>query len=123
MSMKEHTDRYILQIEAGMSYEAIRALAIKNGLRGKELNVLMRELDRHILERDEAYAERRQAKESMWIGIAFCVIAGMMSLYALFDSEGHYIYIVYCIFGGGALIFYNGLQKITYLRSEREEGL
>jgi len=119
--MKEHTDRYIPEIEAGMSYEAIRDLAIKNGLRGKELKSLMRTLDRYILERDEAYAERRKAKESMWIGIAFCVIAGMMSLYALFNPEGHYIYIVYCIFGGGALIFYNGWQKIKYLRAEREE--
>ena len=118
MSMNEYIDLYIPQIEAGMSYEAVRALAIKNGLSGKELNVLMRALDRHILERDEVYAARRQAKESMWIGIAVCVIAGMMSLYALFDSEGHYIYIVYCIFGGGVLIFYNGLQKIKYLRKE-----
>lgn len=123
MSMNEYIDLYLPQIEAGMSYEAIRALAIKNGLSGKELNVLMRALDRHILERDETYAARRQAKESMWIGIAVCVIAGMMSLYALFDSEGHYIYIVYCIFGGGVLIFYNGLQKIKYLRKEQEEGL
>lgn len=121
--MKEQVDVYIPHIEAGMNYEEIRALAIKNGLSGRELNALMRELDRYILERDEAYADRRAVKESMWIGIAFCVIAGMMSLYALLDSEGHYIYIVYCIFGGGVLIFYNGLQKKKYLEKESKEDL
>ena len=119
--MNKHTEIYMPQIEAGMSYEEIRTLAIKDGLKGKELSALMRELDRHILARDETYADRRQAKEGMWIGIAFCVIAGMMSLYALFDSEGHYIYIVYAIFGGGVLIFYNGLQKTKYLRKEHLE--
>lgn len=123
MSMNEHTDIYIPLIEGGMSYEEIRALAIKNGLKGSELSALMRELDRHILERDEVSADRRQAKESMWIGIAFCAIAGMMSLYALLESEGHYIYLVYCIFGGGILVFYNGLEKKKYLEKEKEEEL
>lgn len=116
-------DKYIPYVEAGMSYEEIRALAIKNGLDSKELSALMRELDRYILEREEAHASRRQAKEIMWIGLAFCLIAGMMSLYALFDSEGHYIYIVYFIFGGGALIFYNGWQQKKYLNEEKEEDL
>ena len=101
-----------------MKYEEIRALAIQNGVNSKELSALMRELDRYILARDEASADRGQAKESMWIGLAFCIIAFMMSLYALFDSEGHYIYIVYFIFAGGALIFYNGLQKKKYLEKE-----
>jgi hypothetical protein len=119
--MKEHTEIYIPHIEAGMSYEEVRALAIQNGVKTKELSVLMRELDRYILARDEVSADRRQAKEFMWIGIAFCVIASMMSLYALFDSEGHYIYIVYFIFAGGVLIFYNGLQKKKYLEKEVEE--
>ena len=121
--MNEHTDRYIPHIEAGMGYEDLRALAIKNGVKGKELSTLMRELDRSILAREEAYADRRQARESMWIGIAFCAIAGMMSLYALLESEGHYIYIVYCIFGGGVLVFYNGLEKKKYLEKEKKKDL
>lgn len=123
MSMNEHTDRYIPLIEEGMSYEEIRTLAIKNGVKGKDLSALMRELDRYILEREEVSADRRQAKESMWIGIAFCAIAGMMSLYALMESEGHYIYMVYCVFGGGVLVFYNGLEKKKYLEKEKEEDL
>lgn len=122
MSRSEHTKNYIPHIEAGMNYEAIKALAIKNGVPSKELSALMRELDRYILERDETQANRRQAKESMWIGIAFCVIAAMMSLYALLDTEGHYIYLVYFIFAGGILIFYNGWQKKKYLEKEVTEG-
>jgi hypothetical protein len=121
MAMKNHVDTYIPHVEAGMTYEEIRALAIENGVHGRELSTLMRELDRSILDRDEGYADRRQARESMWIGIAFCAIAGMMSLYALLESEGHYIYIVYCIFGGGVLVFYNGLQKKKYLEKESKE--
>lgn len=119
MAMKNHVDAYIPHVEGGMSYEKIKALAIDHGISGSELSALMRELDRYILERDEAFADRRQAKESMWIGIAICVIAGMMSLYTLFDQEGHYIYIVYSIFGGGVVIFYNGFQKKKYLDKER----
>lgn len=117
----EHVKTYIPHIEAGMSYEEIKSLAIENGVSSEELSVLMRELDRYILERDEVQADRRQAKESIWIGIAFCLIAGMMSLYAFLDSDGHYIYIVYFIFGGGALIFYNGWQKKKYLEEEHLE--
>jgi len=113
--MNEVLKIYLSHIEKGMGYEEIRALAIKNGIRDQELSVLMRELDRCILERDEISANRRQAKEIMWIGLAICLIAGMMSLYTLFDSEGHYIYIIYFIFGGGVLIFYNGWQKKMYL--------
>ncbi len=114
MIKSKHTEKYRSYVEAGQSYDEIRALAIKNGIKGDELILLMRDLDPYILERDEQKAIQRQAREMIWIGIAFCLIAGMMSLYSLINDEGHYIYLVYFIFLGGALIFYNGWKKKNY---------
>lgn len=116
--MNKDVNTYILHVNEGMSYEEIKNLAIQNGVKGEQLVVLMRKLDRYILERDEAKATKGQATEMIWIGIAFCVIAAMMSLYMLFDANGHYIYIVYFIFAGGMIIFYNGWQRKKYLNEE-----
>lgn len=116
--MNKELNTYIPYVNEGMSYEEIKKIALKNGVEGEQLVVLMRALDRYILERDEVKATKSQATEMIWIGIAFCVIAAMMSLYMLLDADGHYIYIVYFIFAGGLIIFYNGWQRKKYLHKE-----
>lgn len=119
--MKEKNKEYIAKIDAGMTYEEVRELAKSNGVKDKELAFLMRELDGVILQRDEDKADQQQAKEWIWVGLSFCLIAMIMLLYSFFDPESFYIYIVYGLFGGGALVFFAGWKKRNGQNNSKDE--
>ncbi|WP_264790452.1 hypothetical protein [Aureispira anguillae] len=102
---------YIKHINDGMTYEEVKKMVQLDGLNQEDLSSLMKELDDLILQRNEEKEIQKQAREWMWVGIGFCLIAIVMFLYSFFDPESVYIYLVYAIFMGGMLVFWAGKQK------------